>query len=110
MSDRTRWPQACDPESDLALAIPAFEVIILAFPSVKPITALNMNYSSVITVGVMVCSGIWYICGARKHYHGPQPNVDEHAVPAEVEVSPYEDQKLGSDDRDPTKDYQRTDL
>ena len=85
----------------------AFEVIILAFPAVKPITALTMNYSSVITVGVMVLSGLWYIAGAHKHYHGPQSNVDEHVAP--VEVSPYEDQKVVSDDRE-GKDYQRTDL
>jgi len=66
-----------------------------------------MNYSSVITVGVMVLSGIWYIAGARKHYSGPQPNVDEHAAP--LEVSPYEDQKIATDDRD-GKDYSPTKL
>jgi hypothetical protein len=68
-----------------------------------------MNYSSVITVGVMILSGLWYIAGAHKHYSGPQPNVDEHDAPAPVELSPYEDQKVVMDDRE-GKDYQRTDL
>lgn len=54
-----------------------FECIILAFPTIQPITALNFNYASVITVGVMVLSGIWYVLGGRRHYHGPKPNLGE---------------------------------
>ncbi|KAI5454540.1 polyamine transporter tpo5 [Naganishia albida] len=54
-----------------------FECIILAFPTVQPITATNFNYSSIITIGVMVLSGIWYVLGGRRHYHGPKPNLGE---------------------------------
>ncbi|QRV84276.1 amino acid permease [Ceratobasidium sp. AG-Ba] len=52
-----------------------FVAIILALPTVRPVTKLNMNYASVITVGVMVCSLAWYFAGARKHYHGPTGNL-----------------------------------
>ncbi|KAG9074699.1 hypothetical protein FRC06_010516, partial [Ceratobasidium sp. 370] len=52
-----------------------FVAIILAFPTVRPVTKLNMNYASVITVGVMFCSLVWYFSGARKHYHGPAGNL-----------------------------------
>lgn len=61
--------------TDHALAV--FECIILAFPTVQPITATNFNYSSIITIGVMVLSGIWYVLGGRRHYHGPKPNLGE---------------------------------
>jgi hypothetical protein len=36
-----------------------------------------MNYSSIITIGVMVFSGIWYVLGGKRHYHGPKPNLGE---------------------------------
>ncbi|QRV98349.1 amino acid permease [Ceratobasidium sp. AG-Ba] len=52
-----------------------FVAIILALPTLRPVTKLNMNYASVITVGVMVCSLAWYFAGARKHYHGPTGNL-----------------------------------
>ncbi|KAJ9102235.1 hypothetical protein QFC19_004779 [Naganishia cerealis] len=54
-----------------------FECIILAFPTIQPITAQNFNYASVITIGVMILSGIWYALGGRRHYHGPKPNLGE---------------------------------
>jgi hypothetical protein len=81
-----------------------FEVTILAFPTVKPITALNMNYSSIITIGVVILSGIWYILGAHKHYAGPRPNVEhESALEESSEVmmpAVYDDQKIND-----TKEY-----
>ncbi|KAF8756771.1 Amino acid permease [Rhizoctonia solani] len=52
-----------------------FVAVILALPTIIPVTQLNMNYASVITVGVMVCSLAWYFAGARKHYHGPTSNL-----------------------------------
>lgn len=55
-----------------------FVCIIFSLPNDLPVTPLNMNYSSVITVGVIVLSLVWYFAGARLHYHGPQSNV-EHA-------------------------------
>jgi amino acid transporter len=48
-----------------------FIAVVLCIPTIKPVTKLNMNYASVITVGVMVLSGVWYFAGGRRHYHGP---------------------------------------
>ena len=55
-----------------------FVCVIFSLPNDLPVTPTNMNYSSVITVGVIVLSLVWYIAGGRLHYHGPQSNV-EHA-------------------------------
>ncbi|KIY48512.1 APC amino acid permease [Fistulina hepatica ATCC 64428] len=49
-----------------------FIIVIFSLPTVLPVTPANMNYASVITVGVMFLSGIWYVLGGRRHYHGPQ--------------------------------------
>ncbi|KAL7417927.1 APC amino acid permease [Mrakia frigida] len=50
----------------------AFECIILSFPTYQPLDPNNMNYSSVITVGVMVLSFVWYYVSAKKRYTGPR--------------------------------------
>ncbi|KAG5646187.1 hypothetical protein DXG03_004240 [Asterophora parasitica] len=55
-----------------------FIIVIFSLPTVKPVTKENMNYASVITIGVMVLSGLWYMLGAHKHYIGPQSNLHEH--------------------------------
>ncbi|KIJ60931.1 hypothetical protein HYDPIDRAFT_42996 [Hydnomerulius pinastri MD-312] len=53
-----------------------FVVVIFSLPTVFPVTRENMNYASVITVGVVVLSGVWYILSAHRHYHGPTSNLD----------------------------------
>ncbi|KAJ1306034.1 hypothetical protein OPQ81_010747 [Rhizoctonia solani] len=61
-----------------------FVAVILALPTIIPVTQLNMNYASVITAGVMICSLAWYFAGARKHYHGPTSNLGpSHHAPSE---------------------------
>ncbi|KAF8172767.1 APC amino acid permease [Mycena galopus ATCC 62051] len=58
-----------------------FVCVIFSFPTVKPVTSLNMNYASVITVGVMFLSLVWYVLDAHKHYTGPRSNIrDKDAV------------------------------
>ncbi|KDQ55916.1 hypothetical protein JAAARDRAFT_180067 [Jaapia argillacea MUCL 33604] len=54
-----------------------FVCVIFSLPTVMPVTAANMNYASVITVGVIVLSGIWFFAGGRRHYHGPTSNLQE---------------------------------
>ncbi|KAF8622285.1 hypothetical protein AX15_007151 [Amanita polypyramis BW_CC] len=49
-----------------------FVTVIFALPTIKPVTAQNMNYASVITLGVLILAFIWYALGARRHYRGPQ--------------------------------------
>lgn len=46
-------------------------------PTIYPVTATNMNYSSIITVGVMLLAGLWYFISARKYYDGPRSNLDK---------------------------------
>ncbi|CAE6418024.1 unnamed protein product [Rhizoctonia solani] len=82
-----------------------FVAVILALPTIMPVTQLNMNYASVITVGVMVCSLAWYFVGARKHYHGPMSNLgSNHHVPREGNTS--NDSPLSDDLSDPSPKYQ----
>ena len=45
-------------------------------PTVYPVTALNMNYSSIITAAVMLLAGVWYLVSARKYYDGPRQTLD----------------------------------
>ncbi|SCZ98393.1 BZ3500_MvSof-1268-A1-R1_Chr3-2g06340 [Microbotryum saponariae] len=54
-----------------------FVVIILALPTIMPVTAANMNYASAVTGGVMILSLIWYFAGGRKHYTGPRNLIQE---------------------------------
>ena len=50
----------------------AVTVVFFCFPFVLPATAQNMNYTSVITVGLMTLVSIWWFVHARKSYRGPQ--------------------------------------
>ncbi|KAI9632976.1 amino acid transporter, partial [Dioszegia hungarica] len=48
------------------LAIP-----ILSFPTILPVTEVNMNYAAVVFVGFALISVIWYVIRGRSHYRGP---------------------------------------
>lgn len=41
------------------------------WPSVTPVDYTTMNYSIVVTGGVLILSGVWYFVRARKEYKGP---------------------------------------
>lgn len=47
-------------------------VIFFCFPFVLPATVQNMNYTSVIIVGLMVLTALWWLFRGRRKYHGPQ--------------------------------------
>ncbi|KAJ5714241.1 uncharacterized protein N7483_011422 [Penicillium malachiteum] len=55
----------------VALAWIAFELVLFSMPTALPVTATSMNYASVVFVGFMAISAIWYLVYARKHYKGP---------------------------------------
>ncbi|KAJ6048927.1 uncharacterized protein N7446_011610 [Penicillium canescens] len=55
----------------LALAWIAFELVLFSMPTALPVTAVSMNYASVVFVGFMAISGVWYLLYARKSYKGP---------------------------------------
>ncbi|KAF4612114.1 hypothetical protein D9613_003840 [Agrocybe pediades] len=59
-----------------------FICIIFALPTIRPVTADNMNYASVITIGVIVLAFGWYMLGAHKHYVGPQSNIHQESAKA----------------------------
>ncbi|KAH9820097.1 amino acid permease-domain-containing protein [Melampsora americana] len=72
----------------ISVAWVSFVVVILALPTVRPVTAVNMNYASVITMGVVICSSIWYFCQARRWYQGPKSNLVPSPLPShESELS-----------------------
>jgi len=49
----------------------AFEVVLFSMPTALPVTAITMNYASVVLVGFMTISAVWYGIYARKVYKGP---------------------------------------
>ncbi|KAF4770655.1 hypothetical protein HAV15_012755 [Penicillium sp. str.  len=55
----------------VALAWIAFELVLFSMPTALPVTAVSMNYASVVFVGFMAISGVWYVVYARKYYKGP---------------------------------------
>jgi len=52
-----------------------FVSVIFSIPTIRPVTKDNMNYASVITFGVVFLAYMWYLAGARHHYHGPASNL-----------------------------------
>ncbi|KAJ7452146.1 APC amino acid permease [Mycena galericulata] len=78
-----------------------FVCVIFSFPTLKPITPLNMNYASVITIGVMFLSLLWYFLDAHKHYKGPTSNIRDQGVSSDAAsdmVPPYEKQQIEKQD------------
>jgi len=49
------------------------------WPPATPVTANTMNYSIVVTGGVMILSGVWYYIRGSRDYKGPL--VDQEIVP-----------------------------
>ncbi|KAG6876885.1 hypothetical protein C0992_011449 [Termitomyces sp. T32_za158] len=82
-----------------------FVCVIFSFPTYLPVTKDNMNYASVrfrpihfqspgvpalfqvITIGVLILSGLWWILGAHKYYHGPQSNLHEPTSAQDIAAS-----------------------
>ncbi|KAJ5407665.1 Amino acid/polyamine transporter I [Penicillium cosmopolitanum] len=56
----------------LSLAYILVTVVFFCFPQVMPVSAQNMNYTSVITVGLMTLVSIWWFIRGRTQYRGPQ--------------------------------------
>ncbi|TVY15136.1 putative amino-acid permease [Lachnellula arida] len=46
--------------------------IVLLFPTIRPVTALNMNYASAVAAFIAVVSLGWWFAGARRTYTGPR--------------------------------------
>ncbi|KAJ5683040.1 hypothetical protein N7462_006205 [Penicillium macrosclerotiorum] len=65
-----------------------FVIFWSVWPPSTPVDYTTMNYSIVVTAGVLILSGIWYFVRARKEYSGPL--IDEevaeimHLTPAAI--------------------------
>lgn len=46
--------------------------ILFCFPFVYPTTTESMNYNSVILVGVVGLTAVWWLVHARRNYPGPK--------------------------------------
>jgi len=46
--------------------------VVLLFPTIRPVTAANMNYAVVVAVVIAFFSLTWWWAGARKTYTGPK--------------------------------------
>ncbi|KAF3482276.1 uncharacterized protein GIQ15_05035 [Arthroderma uncinatum] len=55
----------------IALAWIAFELVLFSMPTALPVTPVSMNYSSVVFVGFLVLSAVWYFLYAKTSYKGP---------------------------------------
>jgi len=51
-----------------------FVCVVFSIPTILPVAKLNMNYASVIIIGVVIFAYVWYFTTAHKHYTGPKPN------------------------------------
>ncbi|THH15311.1 hypothetical protein EW146_g5131 [Bondarzewia mesenterica] len=70
-----------------------FVSVILSIPTVLPVTKDNMNYASVITGGVIILSGVWFVIGGHRHYQGPSSIVHEEDL---IETISVRDKSVGS--------------
>jgi choline transport protein len=57
-----------------------FVIFWSVWPPATPVTASTMNYSVVVTGGIMLLSGLWYVIRGRREYKGPL--VEEDAIRA----------------------------
>jgi hypothetical protein len=60
----------------LSLVYILVTVTFFCFPFVMPATVQNMNYTSVITVGLMALTALWWFVRGRSEYRGPHYNFE----------------------------------
>lgn len=59
----------------IAIAWIVFEIVLFTMPTALPVTAVTMNYASVVLVGFLAMSAVWYAVYARK---GTSTIIDSH--------------------------------
>ncbi|KAK5103515.1 hypothetical protein LTS08_002930 [Lithohypha guttulata] len=55
----------------IAVVWVAFQLVLFSMPAALPVTIVSMNYASVVFVGLLALSMVYYIVFARKVYVGP---------------------------------------
>ncbi|KIJ62729.1 hypothetical protein HYDPIDRAFT_176497 [Hydnomerulius pinastri MD-312] len=63
-----------------------FVCVLFSLPTEEPVTPANMNYAAPITVAVIAFSGLWYVSGAHRHYHGPASNLPNEGKGGDMDV------------------------
>ena len=71
------------PINYIAIVWVCFISIILFFPTIKPITASNMNYGIGIAAFIALFSLSWWWIGARERYTGPRTKDILQMIPTE---------------------------
>jgi len=71
------------PVNVVAVTWVIFISVVLFFPTVNPVTALNMNYAVCVAAFIGIFSTVWWYAGARKSYIGPRTNEAIREVPSE---------------------------
>ncbi|KAF1963626.1 amino acid transporter [Byssothecium circinans] len=64
-----RWSK---PVNAVAVTWVCFISVVLFFPTIKPVTATNMNYAICVAAFIGLFSAAWWYAGARKTYTGPR--------------------------------------
>ncbi|PMD21675.1 amino acid transporter [Hyaloscypha hepaticicola] len=72
----------------VALGWISFEVVLFSMPTALPVTAITMNYASVVLVGFMAMAAAWYFIYAKRVYKGPPASDGLSAdTPPHTEIS-----------------------
>jgi len=75
-----RWSK---PVNAIAVTWVIFISFVLFFPTVKPITAANMNYAICVAAFIGLFSTVWWFAGARRTYTGPRTSDTIDMLPEE---------------------------
>ncbi|KAJ2914891.1 hypothetical protein MD484_g5515, partial [Candolleomyces efflorescens] len=70
-----------------------FICVIFSLPTFLPVTPETMNYASVITGCVIILAYVWYFAAARRHYIGPQSNLNDASVEVVTQDHPTEKER-----------------
>lgn len=68
-----------------AIAWTSFLSVVFVFPSTMPVTKETMNYVSVVLVGILFLSYVWWVLSAKKYYIGPRTNVEALILGGNIE-------------------------
>ncbi|GAB1214271.1 hypothetical protein ATERTT37_003433 [Aspergillus terreus] len=61
----------------ISLIYLTYTSVFMVFPPYQPVTAVNMNYASLIFGAVLIFSGVYWVYKGRKVYEGPQVGLHE---------------------------------
>lgn len=78
----------------LAVLWVAFQLVLFSMPAALPVTAVSMNYASVVLVGFMVLSTLYYVIWARK---GESPYSSRYLVTSNDSCSLRRAAQIGRD-------------